>query len=108
VPQSAAKYIDADHLRQRLATVREHWSKLRERLIGQLMPAAALRDLLLTADCPATPEEIGLDHAGLRASYAQARQIRSRYTIFDLAAETGVFAQCVENLFTSGGFWSSS
>jgi len=72
-----------------------------------VLPAAALRDLLLAAGCPATPEEIGLDRAGLRASYAQARQIRSRYTLFDLAAETGVFAQCVENLFTSGGFWSN-
>ena len=59
----------------------------------------------LAAGCPTTPEEIGLDRARLKASYAQARQIRSRYTIFDLAAEAGCLSECVENLFAPGGFW---
>ena len=68
---------------------------LRQRLIGQLMPAVELRGLLLAAGCPTTPEEIGLDRARLKASYAQARQIRSRYTIFDLAAEAGCQHQCI-------------
>jgi len=105
VPQSMAKYLDADHLRQRLITLRERWPMLQQRLIGQLMPAAELRDLLLTAGCPTTPEEIGLDRARLKASYAQARQIRSRGTIFDLAAEAGCRPACVESLFAPGGFW---
>ena len=59
----------------------------------------------LAAGCPTTPEEIGLDRARLKASYAQARQIRSRYTIFDLAAEAGCLPACVESLFAPGGFW---
>ena len=67
--------------------------------------SAELRDRLRAAGCPAAPEEIGLDHARLKASYAQARQIRSRTTLFDLAAETGCLAECVENLFAPGGFW---
>ena len=100
-----AKYLDADHLRQRLIALRERWPMLRQSFIWQLMPAAELRNLLLAAGCPTTPEEIGLDHAHLKASYAQARPIRSRYTIFDLAAETGCLSECVENLFASGGFW---
>jgi hypothetical protein len=36
---------------------------------------------------------------------ALARQIRSRYTIFDLTAEAALFADCVEELFAPGGFW---
>jgi glycerol-1-phosphate dehydrogenase [NAD(P)+] len=77
-------------------------------LIGQLLTAAQLRDLLRAAGCPTTPEEIGLDRSRLRASYVQARQIRSRYTIFDLAAETGCLAEGVEALFAPGGFWSTA
>jgi glycerol-1-phosphate dehydrogenase [NAD(P)+] len=105
VPQSVAKYIDADRLRERLNLLRGRWPILRERLIGQLMPAAELRNHLRAAGCLTTPEENGLDRARLKASYAQARQIRSRYTIFDLAAETGCLTECVENLFRPGGFW---
>ena len=97
--------MNADHLRQRLIDLRERWPMLQRKLIGQLMPAAELRDLLLAAGCLTTPEEIGLDRARLRGSYAQARQIRSRYTIFDLAAEAGCLPECVENLFAPGGFW---
>ena len=89
----------------RLIILRERWSTLQQRLIAQLMPAAELRDLLLAAGCPTTPEEIGLDRARLKASYAQARQIRSRYTIFDLAAEAGCLPECVAYPFAPGGFW---
>ncbi len=105
VPQSIAKHIDAEHLRERLSLVRECWPSLRQRLIGQLLTAAQLRDHLRAAGCPTTPEEIGLDRSRLKASYVQARQIRSRYTIFDLVAETGCLAESVEALFASGGFW---
>jgi hypothetical protein len=49
--------------------------------------------------------QINFPRARLKASYAQAWQIRSRYTIFDLAAEAGGLSKCVENLFAPGGFW---
>jgi hypothetical protein len=52
-----------------------------------------------------TPEELTLDHARPKASYAQARQIRSRYTVFDFAAGTGLFADCIDELFQPDGFW---
>jgi len=105
VPQSLAKHLAADHLRQRLIALGECRPMPRQRLTGQLPPAAELRDLLLAAGCPTTPEEIGLDRARLKASYAQGRQIRSRYTIFDLGAEAGCLPACVEDLFAPGGFW---
>ena len=108
VQQSSAKYVDADHLRERLNRVRECWPSLRPRLIEQLLPAAQLRAHLRAAGCPTAPEEIGLDRARLKASYAQARQIRSRYTLFDLAAETGCLAESVAALFEPGGFWCAA
>ncbi len=108
VQQSSAKYVDADHLRERLNLVRERWPSLRPRLIEQLLPAAQLRADLRAAGCPTTPEEIGLDRARLKASYAQARQIRSRYTLFDLAAEAGCLDESVAALFEPGGFWCAA
>jgi len=96
VPQSLVNHPAVDHLHQRLIALRERWL---------LLPGDDLRHLLRAAGCPTTPEEPGHDRARLKASYAQARQIRSRCTIFDLAAEVGCLTDCVEQLFAPGGFW---
>lgn len=42
-----------------------------------------------------------------RETYYRARMIRRRYTLLDLATETGVLAHCVDELFASGGFWDT-
>ena len=105
VQQSLVKYIEADQLRTRLLLLRERWAQLRDRLMTQLLTAEQLRGLLRAAGCPISPIEIGLDRERMQASYMRARQIRSRYTIFDLAAETGCFEACVGELFAPGGFW---
>jgi glycerol-1-phosphate dehydrogenase [NAD(P)+] len=106
VKESLAKYIDADQLRQRLTLLQERWPTLRERVAAQLMPADQVRDLLQAAGCPTTPLEVGVDMPRLRASYALARTIRSRYSVLDLANETGIFSECVDELFAPGGFWA--
>ncbi|HET7480268.1 MAG TPA: sn-glycerol-1-phosphate dehydrogenase [Rubrobacteraceae bacterium] len=106
VEESRAKYVDADQLRRRLEQLREFWPGLRERLEGQLMPADELRSLLRAAGCPVSPAEIGLSWDDFRATYARARTIRRRYNVLDLAVETGVFDECVEELFAPGGFWA--
>ena len=106
VAQSLAKYIGAEQLGERLARLRARWPALRARLAAQLLTAGQVRGLLQAAGCPTHPVEIGQDLPRLEASYALARQIRSRYTVFDLAAEAGCFAACVEELFAPGGFWA--
>jgi glycerol-1-phosphate dehydrogenase [NAD(P)+] len=35
----------------------------------------------------------------------RARTIRKRYTVLDLAFETGIIEECVDELFAPGGFW---
>jgi glycerol-1-phosphate dehydrogenase [NAD(P)+] len=107
VKQSLAKYLDAGELEERLEVVRQRWPGLREKLAAHLMPAATLREMLRAAGCPTTPEEIGLGREDLKETYFRARTIRSRYTVLDLAAETGVFEECVEELFAPGGFWAA-
>ena len=108
VAETKAKHIDADALRERLAVLRERWPELRESLREQLMPAEELRRLLRAAGCPTTPSEIGLSPRALRETYSRARMIRRRFTVLDLADQTGVLGECVAELFDPDGFWGAS
>ncbi len=105
VTESLAKHLDAAQLERRLEQVAAGWPALRERLRAQLLPADQLRQMLAAAGCPTTPAEIGLSGEALRDTYFRARQIRRRYTVLDLAAETGLLAECVQALFAPAGFW---
>ncbi|MGH3145729.1 MAG: sn-glycerol-1-phosphate dehydrogenase, partial [Rubrobacter sp.] len=78
---------------------------LRGHLAEQLMPAEQIREMLRAAGCPTKPTEIGLGWEEFEATYSRARTIRKRYTVLDLAAEAGVFDECVEELFAPDGFW---
>ncbi|HET9557353.1 MAG TPA: sn-glycerol-1-phosphate dehydrogenase, partial [Actinomycetota bacterium] len=108
VTESLAKHVDADRLARRLALLRDRWPALRGRLATQLLPAARLAGMLAAAGCPTGPSELGLDRAAFKATYARARMIRRRYTVLDLAAETGLLDECVDELFAPGGFWSGA
>jgi len=99
VEESLAKYVDAEQLRRRLALLRERWPSLREKLQSQLMSAGRIADMLEVAGCPTDPASIGLDTAQLRASYELARTIRRRYTVLDLASETGILSGCLDEMF---------
>ncbi len=85
-----AKYVPKEILRARLATLRDEWAALHQRLRAQLIPSSELRDLLQRAGCPVTPEEIGLTPGQVRESVIAARQIRRRYTVLDLVLELGI------------------
>jgi len=105
VENSLAKHVEAGELASRLSRLARLWPDLRERLQSQLLPAQELRRLLAQAACPTTPEAIGVSRAALRRSYLLSRQIRSRYTVLDLAAECGLMQEGLESLFSPGGFW---
>jgi len=105
VEQSLAKYISAEELAERLKLLWKVWPDLRGRLADQLMPAAQIKEMLQAAGCPTKPTEIGLGWEEFEATYSRARTIRKRYTVLDLAAEAGIFDECVEELFAPDGFW---
>jgi glycerol-1-phosphate dehydrogenase [NAD(P)+] len=104
--QSREKYIDANQLAQRLTLLRERWPGLRQRIQKQLLTADQLRKQLRAAGCPTSPAELGLSLPDLKATYIRARMIRSRYTVLDLAYETGILNECVDELFAPGGYWA--
>jgi glycerol-1-phosphate dehydrogenase [NAD(P)+] len=85
-----AKYASRDALRARLKRLRDRWPELRPRLIAQLLPADELARRLRAAGCPVEPAEIGLTAREAEASLEAARHIRRRFTVLDVAAETGL------------------
>jgi glycerol-1-phosphate dehydrogenase [NAD(P)+] len=50
---------------------------------------------LRAAGCPTSPSELGLSRSAFRDTYRRARMIRRRYTVLDLADETGLLDECV-------------
>jgi len=101
-----AKQVDAATLRARLETFRAGWPDLKARLERQLLKTATLRQLLVAGGGPTEPGQIGLTLGQVRASYAPARRIRRRYTVYDLAYDLGVFGELVDEAFAPGGYWA--
>ncbi|HEX2186583.1 MAG TPA: sn-glycerol-1-phosphate dehydrogenase, partial [Chloroflexota bacterium] len=105
--ETRAKYVTAEQLGLRLERLKAAWPALRARLRAQLLPPDEVRRLLGAAGCPTEPGQIGLTPEEVRASFGAARQIRRRYTVLDLAAETGHLAPALEALFGRGGAGAS-
>jgi glycerol-1-phosphate dehydrogenase [NAD(P)+] len=106
VTETKVKYVDGSGLRDRLQRVVSSWDALRPRLTAQLVPARVLQQMLRAAGAPATPEDIGLTPALVRATFPQAMYYRSRYTVLDLARETGWFEELVYEVLAPGGLWT--
>jgi glycerol-1-phosphate dehydrogenase [NAD(P)+] len=106
VAETMAKHADAATLERRLTLLADRWPALADRLRPQLLPADRVRELLAAAGAPTRPSELGLRAAAFRDTYHRARMIRRRYTVLDLAAETGVLGELVDGLFAPGGFWA--
>ena len=102
-----AKYVSVGELRGRLSLLRDQWPELKLRLRDQLLTLDEIRDLLERAHCPTRPEHIGLTQEQMRESYLSAGQIRRRYTVFDIASETGLLDNIVDELFGRDGYWNA-
>jgi glycerol-1-phosphate dehydrogenase [NAD(P)+] len=100
----SAKHVDAAALRDRLLRLRAVWPELRRRLEEQLLPPDRLRAMLQAAGAPVFPGAIGITPERLKRSYRMAQTIRSRYSILDLACETGMLDGWVDDLFRPGAF----
>lgn len=105
VAETLAKHPTAAQLQARLERAGEVWPALSEWLRSWALPPSEARDRLDRAGCPTDPRAIGLDLKRLRQSYSLARQVRKRYTVLDLALESGLLEPCLESLFSAQGFW---
>ena len=113
VVQALAKWLPPERLRVRLELLVAVWPELSVRLREQLLPAAELQGMLRAVGArmlravgaPAHPQDIGLGWDRFRETYVRAQMIRKRYTVLDLALETNLLGELVEELFAPDGFW---
>jgi glycerol-1-phosphate dehydrogenase [NAD(P)+] len=105
IQQSRAKYIDAGKLSERLKLLRSIWPQLKSKLEEQLLGAKKIQDMIKAAGSPSLPEGIGVSYDKLHSSFKYAQLIRRRYTVLDIAIETGLWSKCVDSLFAKNGFW---
>ncbi len=105
IEQYLKKYCGGRELVSRLELLKRTWPDLKHKLELQLIPAAKLRAMMSTVGCITYPAQMGKSLEDLKTVYRQAGMIRNRYTILDLAAETGCLEECLGELFSPGGFW---
>ena len=98
IEESHAKHLGEAALIERLHLIADHWSEMHERVEAQLMPFPRMREMLRCAGCPVSPSEIGLKTERCAASVIAAQMIRSRYTVLDLAYETGRLYDVVKKI----------
>ncbi|MDR0450745.1 MAG: sn-glycerol-1-phosphate dehydrogenase [Treponema sp.] len=68
---------------------RENWKDIRQRVLARLLPYGELKALLGKALCPLRGEDIGLTRADVIATTRRAQMMRNKYTVIDLAWDTG-------------------
>lgn len=85
-----AKRPDDLELRRRLDYLASHWHAFWRELDALQRGLAHTRATLLQAGAPTTVRAVGYDPDEARTAFRDARFIRSRYTVFDLATDLGV------------------
>jgi glycerol-1-phosphate dehydrogenase [NAD(P)+] len=100
-----AKYVDKPHLREELLTLSNNWDEIRGKLNKQIIPFEKASKMLKTAGAPIFPEEIGISRKQLRESAIQAQKIRRRFTILDVAVQTGMMEKWLDAIFAPGKPW---
>jgi glycerol-1-phosphate dehydrogenase [NAD(P)+] len=88
--EARAKYRGASNRAKRFASLRERWVEIWAVLSPLCPEPGYLREALRRAGAATTPAELGLSKGRVYRALLGAREIRSRYTILDLAAEVGL------------------
>jgi glycerol-1-phosphate dehydrogenase [NAD(P)+] len=85
----ARKGLDAAAAKVLTERLADEWEQIRSRIRTVKRSAAGLRATLERAGAPVTPEALGWSRAFFRDAVLRAREIRSRWTFLDLAADAG-------------------
>lgn len=95
------KYINKDQLAKRLELLSQNWTELKKLIKTHLIPYGEYKRKLKQAGCPVSPEEIGLTRDLVVETYIPAQMMRDRYSILDLAYETGMLGLCSYEILDS-------
>jgi glycerol-1-phosphate dehydrogenase [NAD(P)+] len=83
------KLLDEARLARLQGVIDERWPEIRTRLKGIARPAAEIESALSACGAPTTPCELGIPPAFYREALLNARKIRDRFGILDLAEAAG-------------------
>lgn len=85
----------AEELNSRLA---REWPEISARLSKVMLPPDYLKNVLLAAGAPITPQEIHLDRGDYEIALLRSREIRNRFTVLDLAASANRLSPLIPTL----------
>jgi glycerol-1-phosphate dehydrogenase [NAD(P)+] len=100
----APKHRDDAGNKRLQALLDERWSYIRARLKRVSRPAAQIEAALTAAGAPSTPKMVGIPSAFYREALLNARKIRDRFGILDLAEAVGELDGFVAREDPSGVF----
>jgi len=90
VAEAVKKALSPQAQRERLMEIRSHWNEWREELRGLLLPSDTIRAALSAAGAPTRASELGVNDRTLSHTVKVCRDMRSRYTVLDLASDWGL------------------
>ncbi|MDP8244416.1 MAG: iron-containing alcohol dehydrogenase [Candidatus Hinthialibacter antarcticus] len=101
LPQTKLKHDGASARREQLIKL---WSQLRQELIDMNIPTPQeTHDVLRKAHAPDTLNALSLSTDDALRGLRISRDIRSRYTVLDLAFELGLFPEAIPDILTASG-----
>lgn len=83
--ETAGKYLTWEERERRLCEVSVRWDAIREALTRVVPDSQRVRNALVEAGAPATAQAIGFDEGWVREALLNAKDLRMRFTILDLA-----------------------
>jgi len=97
IEQTSRKALDAaktDALNQRLE---KEWPEICEKLRAVMLPSQKLYEAMQVAGCPLTGADLGLPAEFYREAILYSRFIRDRYSILDVADDSGQLKSFAES-----------
>lgn len=101
--QAEQKHLDRKQYRIELQSIIQQWSSLWDRVDEVLRPAHRVRAILKAAHAPIHIRQLGLSSDHIERGLAHARDIRSRFTVLDLAAELGILESKADEVIKRSG-----
>ncbi|MFZ7127957.1 MAG: sn-glycerol-1-phosphate dehydrogenase [Desulfobacterales bacterium] len=98
LPEARRKYMNAEDLNHRRELILAQWEAIREAVGKVVIPSRTSRRHLEAAGGAVTSKALGISPEILRFAFRNARWIRNRYTVLDLAAEIGVLDDWMEGV----------
>jgi glycerol-1-phosphate dehydrogenase [NAD(P)+] len=92
-----AKAFDAERTRAMNERLAAEWPALRAELLGIMVPLDKLLMAYVDSGTPTTAAGLGIDPCFYRQAVLNARDVRDRWSILDLAGDLGLLAEFAEN-----------